>query len=270
MNTQKALINTTLLITGAIDIESNLPFKTILTNTQNRLEQYIHSILYAIENYSSVDKIVFCDNTNYLLKCNHIFQIAQSKNKQLEILAFAGNTELLKEKGKGYGEGEIISYCLNNSELLKECNMFIKLTGRLCIDNFDKLFDVTSNQNIFMLDNVVHKKKIQVSTVLYKVNVEFYKQYLSKCYLEVCDTKGYYLEHAFGNVLTNKKVLSFCCLPHVIGVAGSSGDLYYNSFRKKLYFNLGLLQIKKGVFASVNNCLYSFIKDLYSFISKAK
>ncbi len=44
---------------------------------------------------------------------------------------------------KGYGEGEIISYALNNSKYLKNSESFYKLTGGLTVENInDVLIDI--------------------------------------------------------------------------------------------------------------------------------
>ena len=43
------------------------------------------------------------------------------------------------EQGKGYGEGEIIEYALKNSAFLHSEREFIKLTGRITIENLDAI-----------------------------------------------------------------------------------------------------------------------------------
>lgn len=101
-----------LLITAAIDVsKDNVPF-TKITNTQERLSQYIQSIIFAINNYNQIHTIIFCENTNYLYDYSDLISKAKDKDKILEILLFKGKTEVYREKGKGYGEGEIFIWNL--------------------------------------------------------------------------------------------------------------------------------------------------------------
>ena len=54
-----------LILTAAINIENkNIP-NTVLTDTQARLQQYISSIEFAVDNYKTISTIIFCDNIYY-------------------------------------------------------------------------------------------------------------------------------------------------------------------------------------------------------------
>jgi len=200
----------TLLITGAIDISNYaVPFVKI-TNLQERLQQYLDSLDYAINHYSKVDYIVFCENTNYSYDYSDLQKKAEKKGKKLEVLTFKGDYENIQKKGKGYGEGEIIKYALNHSAILAQSNCFYKLTGRVCVANFDKIIRTTPFENAFVFSPWFEREfKRYTRTSFYKASIPFYKQNLMDAYLEVDDNQGKYLEHVFFDKLSKTPLKSF-------------------------------------------------------------
>ena len=123
-----------LLITGTISPSRGMK-NTALSNVEERLALYIKSIEFYIVK-SPVKKIVFCENSNFKTKkLDFLFCKAKNYKKQFEYISFQGNEIEGNIHGKGYGDGEIINYALNNSFLLKADNYFIKLTGKRLILN---------------------------------------------------------------------------------------------------------------------------------------
>ena len=140
-----------LLITGAIDLSSfNIPNTTLL-NVDERLSQYISGIEYAIDNYKRVTHLVFCENTNHYFDYSILQKKARTGGKILEVLSFSGDYFSIQQKGKGYGEGEIIQYALSHSVFLKTCHSFYKLTGRIVVKNMDQIINTTFLDNAFDL-----------------------------------------------------------------------------------------------------------------------
>ena len=147
---------TVLIITAAIDIRGNIPEQTFLRQTAIRLNQYLDSLKYAIRNYHTVGKIVFAENTGFNYNYQEIYDLAAVCKKEIEILVFRGTIEKIILQGKGYGEGEILQYLLNNSRLIKNAVSFIKLTGRLTVTNFDQVISAAADNahNYFFLPNL--------------------------------------------------------------------------------------------------------------------
>ena len=214
-----------LLITAAIDIEDkSIPY-TVLTNTEKRLNQYIISLKYAIEHYHKIDTIIFCDNTNLDYDYSNLFIIAEKYNKLLEVLRFRGDYENIQQKGKGYGEGEIINYVLENSKLIHNAEYFYKLTGRILIQNFDKIIKFSKSNHFIFPSGITNSRK-ETETFFYLVNINFYNNYLKDAYLQTNDKNGIYLEHVFYDRLHDKEIKSFCIYPKVIGISASTGKPY--------------------------------------------
>ena len=99
----------TILLTATINPQGMI--NVALNNPVERLEQYKKSIEFYINETDF--NIVFCDNSKNLLDIKSLKINDKKRLKNVEILTFDGN--LIKYKGKGYGEMEIINYSLNNS-----------------------------------------------------------------------------------------------------------------------------------------------------------
>ena len=220
-----------LLLTGAINVlHHKVPFTTI-TDLEERLSQYLYSIEYSIDHYHSIYNIVFCENSNYAYDYASLIEKAKKKGKKLEVLAFEGNYPIIQKKGKGYGEGEIIEYALKNSMLLKNCQSFYKLTGRLTIKNLDQIAVSTQAENVFIWHHkeIYQIKTDYVETFFYKVNKEFYTKELLDAYKEVDEINHLNMEHLFYERLKKQNIRSFKYPLQVIGNSGTSGKLYLDT-----------------------------------------
>lgn len=229
-----------LIITGTI-----VPNKDVyclnLKNSGERLNQYLNSIQYYINN-SKLKNIVFCDNSNsFIQKIDDLKQLAKKKNKNFEYLFFQGNQEAVLKKGKGYGEGEIIQYVLKHSCLVKKSTILVKVTGRLIVKNINFiLFFIHKNQNYF---DVVKTKVCD--TRFYIVSKEIYNQFFIKAYKQVNDQKDIWIEHIFKKIILNNN-LSFKLFPiqpNIVGISGSTGKKYKNYCKLKYYVKLILIKI---------------------------
>lgn len=252
-----------LVITGAIDIQnSDIPY-TQLTETQERLRQYLESLEYAIENYTSITHIIFCDSTNYSFDYTSIVEKARQKNKILEIHSFLGNKEKVVQQGKGYGEGEIMKYLLQHSEALKRCDYFYKLTGRVVVKNFDALHHTSSDSHFLCYHTINEEKKNLVSTVFYKISKEMYLNRLQDAYQEVNDEQGYYLEMVYYQKLKDTDLRSFKTFPIISGISGSTGmryDISPNRLLIERFLNaIGARDMKLNFWAL---CILKIIKKI--------
>lgn len=245
--------NNTLVITGSIDISQfEIPF-TEIKNLNDRLNQYLYSLEYAIINYKAVKNIIFCDNTNYEYNYEPLYKIAETNNKNLEVLSFLGDYESIQKRGKGYGEGEIIEYILNNSQLIKSWDCFYKLTGRLIVSNMDEIIFKSTDDNIFIYQpkQLTRLRKNHIETFFYKVNSNFYNSNLRTSYKEVSDSDDYFLEHVFYDKLENSSlaIKSFYKYPLIVGKSGSTGKNYdlstFSRIKENIFIKLGIHNFTK-------------------------
>lgn len=222
-----------LLITGCINPDNETPFLKI-RDSSTRRKQYMESIRFYIEE-SHAKKIVFCDNSNQKAD-NNLEQIVKKNNKEFEWLSFCGNIEKAVEKGKGYGEGEIIDYALNHSRLLEESDYFVKVTGRILVKNINILLAAMNKRRTYFQCNSDNN----VDTRLYGMPKHSYRDYFRDVYKTVDDTNGYYLEHAFAKVIHDYSVniQHFVVCPNISGISGSTGEHYDLSLKQRVKITL--------------------------------
>ncbi len=259
-----------LLLTGAIDIKELFIPSTTIIDTNDRLSQYLKSIDYAITHYESIPEIVFCENTNFTYDYTSLKEKAINKGKKLEVISFSGDYISIKQKGKGFGEGEIIQYALNNSKLLEKCDAFIKLTGRLIVTNMDRIVATTTTDCSF----IYHPKMIyqmpvdHIETFLYKADKKFYIQHLIDAHQEVDESRFRYLEHIFYERLSNFNLRSFNLHPNISGLSGTSGNPYESGIKatifEKMSCFIGIHNLKKTNSERILTQIFSYLLKIRS------
>ena len=213
-----------------------------LSNKVLRLTQYLDNIRRLILE-SDFTHIIFCENSNYHHDYSDLTALAQNYGKKLEILSFMGSNDIIMVKGKGYGEGEILNYAVNNSMFLQEnCTTFYKLTGRIYVENVNTILAHSNNDNIFIRWDV---KKNEVDTRFFKTQVGFFKENLSHL-LDRCDERtAMSIEEVYFDVLKGTpEVYSFTSYPIIKGMCASLGRPYDLGLLKLTY---RIIQLKTGL-----------------------
>lgn len=213
-----------LLITGCICPNANQPY-LLISEPKIRYDQYVDSIVFYIE-HTEVKKIVFCESSNYLdFEYEKILKLAKGKNKEFEWLTFQGDNKRIETKGKGYGEGEIIKYALNKSNLLCKANAFAKVTGRLKIKNLDEIMRKIKWKNNYFNADINSKQGID--TRFYYCQKEFYKTYLIDLYLKCDEYNKLSLEKVFyATLIRNKEIRNLPLYPIFVGISAGNGNIY--------------------------------------------
>lgn len=251
-----------LVITGCIS-----PIKDqahlVLKDVDERIRQYLKSIKYYIED-TDFYNIVFCENSAYELEERfELEKDAEALGKHLEWLSFNGNlTEEAKYSNKGIGEDEIMDYIFNNSQLIQNAKTFVKVTGRLILNNINSIIKYAHyGSNYFYRDlygNVNHG----VDTRFYVVDTSYYKNCLRNCYTKTDDKEMRY-EDAF-YVLMDGKYELFPIYPRFHGSSSGNGKIYDDEGETKLKF-LDLMCRLRWY-----NKYYSFIYYYFKIIRKFK
>ena len=210
-----------LLITGCINVSKDMIYTTI-KDKDRRLNGYKQTVKWAIKE-TNFDKIIFCENSNYNFDKNCYEKLAKEYNKEFEYLTFKGDTSTTNKKGKGYGEGEIIKYVLNNSKLMKDEDYFYKLTGRLKIININDIIN-SSKKTFFVRSKLANAVDLR----FYGIQKKIFLEVLYDSYINVDDPNYYYLEHVYYDELKKHKVKyrTFCRRPIFAGFSGSTGEKY--------------------------------------------
>jgi len=212
-----------LLVTSCVGVSAKY---TQIRDRTRRIELTIK----AIEKWNSISKeikIVICDGSNY-----NFSNIIHNKfpGQEIECLFFNNKSELVARYGKGYGEGEIINYALQQSVLLKNADYFVKCTSKLWVDNFFECLQYWNGT--FLCDCYFSYMKSHkfmrfksVDTSFYIVNKDYYIDHFSSAYLNVREAQRHWLEHCFRDIIIAKELKHFMLpvAPIVRGVSGSQG-----------------------------------------------
>lgn len=231
----------TLLLTSCVHVSA--PFVE-LSDPTRRAKLTLESIEHWLKLAGDL-AIVICDGSGY----DFTKEVAQKfPHVKVECISFKNDAAAVFTYGKGYGEGEIVQYALEHSELLRRVDYFAKCTSKLWVTNFP---DILSHWNkIFQCQFGLEKPKTiknakpsSVDTRFYIVNKRFYAEHFLDAYRKVRDRDGYYLEHSFKDVILNKKLRASSILfpipPLIEGVAGTTGETYKSgSLIKKRFKNL--------------------------------
>lgn len=254
-----------LLLTGCINPNS-MPF-TALTDYSVRKEQYTKAINYYIHHTDF--PIVFAENSN--TDISNSFQQAISCNR-IEFLTFYGNNN--KNRGKGYGEAEIIEYALNNSQFIASSNRecaIVKITGRLIIEN---LKDIVNKRFIFQRQNsIVVSYNSDFTLADSRVIIapfNFYISFLKNKEL-INDFNNTYFEIVLSDSIKQSKnfhYYPFYIEPQITGISGSTGEEYLpykrNLKRRIIYLIHSTTLLLRYNKLNVYNKIGSLQKSIYT------
>lgn len=214
-----------------------------LTDAKVRLKQYCSAIQFYIM-CKEFNKIVFCDNSNYCYEYEVEQKLAKDKGVELEVLKFRSDLESVEKYGKGYGEGEILKYVLEKSNLLEKEVYFYKVTGRLIIKNIKRLIKNDNEVALFNRNLYAYKS---LDTRFWGMKKSDYVQYLIESYKRVNDEKGRYLEMCYKRDIERAGITysSFCKYPIIDGVSGTVGKKYQETkwYTKIIYDLLCYLNV---------------------------
>jgi hypothetical protein len=215
-------MKTAILITSTVNPNGMINLN--LSNPGERLEQYIKSVNFYIDN-TDFDVIV-CDNSNY------DYSEKLDKSNKVEFLSFDGNH--VKNRGKGYGECEIIKYALENSSIIEKMNehdRLIVITGRIIINNLKNLnyfYHEPQEINLF-------KWQDKIISVVSFGSLLFWKQFSNNGLIEVSDSNWHnFFESIIVKNAENCKghTLRYFdrIFPEVMGISGTVNAKYKDVF----------------------------------------
>lgn len=236
-----------LLITSCIQPSAPL---TALSDPSERLKYTIKAIKIWLNQYHDI-QLVICDGSGFNFA--PILQGEFPKNN-VECLFFENNKVAVSKYGKGYGEGEIVNYALEHSQILKSSNYFAKITSKLWVKNIDEYLQSWDGRFLASLQFQLSEDRNSVTletvdTRFYVAEKSFYLEYLADAHLNVRDLEAYYLEHSFKDHLLKGGVARFGAASPIIieGTSGSSGKEYCHLFgsRASLKEAVELLCAKK-------------------------
>jgi len=203
----------------------------------------IDSTIESLKKWASISPgldIVICDGSGYDFQ-KLISATPLLKPLNIEVLHFYNDAEMVTTRGKGYGEGEIITYALNHSDLLSKSDTFSKCTAKYWVNNFQEC--AASHQKNISIEKY-YDSRYSLSyqacdTRFYVVDKDFYLNKLLDSHKATNDFQSYFLEHAFAKDIIISKITgtTFKIKPLIDGISGSTGNFSTSrpeSIRKKI------------------------------------
>jgi hypothetical protein len=168
----------------------------------------------------------------------------------VECLHFQNHVELVKQHGRGYGEGEIVRHAIEYSALIQSADCFAKCTSKLWVKNFSACMQPWNGQLLMkgVFDHVFSPRKATtlayIDTRFYAMDVRTYQQHFLHAHESIRAQDGHGLEESFRDIFVNNQ-LQGCLMsqpPVICGVGGGTGVYYKNppmrQFKEKWRYQL--------------------------------
>lgn len=228
----------TLLLTACINPGGMI--MTHLTDASIRQKQYVEALSFYLTHTSL--PIVFVENSS--TDISPLFQ-EHIQSGRLECFTFTGN-QFNKEKGKGYGEVEIMEYALLHSKLLGSSHYVVKITGRLIISNIHQLVNVNQRLSHPNIQTSLNSDYTFADSRLFIASPYFITHHFFPRKEGINDSQGRYFEHILCESIKEQAdfyCYSFLLTPVFKGTSGSTGSVYDDSASfydqmQKLRFNI--------------------------------
>lgn len=206
-----------------------------------RLDDYKTAIKYWLEYPDErIKGIVFVENSGFNL--NLIKEVFNSQNRytrDIEILQYVEKEQNFNVH-YGYYEYKMLDYSIKHSNIIKNADYIIKITGRLTFKNLTQLinyqdiksFDFFSDCRDYTVLNKIQNHSILTTLMIY--SKAFYLKYLYNNQSLMLEKQNYYLEQAFFNQIkplieSNNVMIRFPFNVDPKGIGGHS-NISYNSF----------------------------------------
>jgi hypothetical protein len=205
-----------------------------------RLQDAGQRASYALESINRwrqlapLNPLVLCDGSDFDFSP---VVAAVNNSASIECLSFQNNINKVQRQGRGFGEGEIVRFAIENSSFIKNRSCFAKCTSKLWINNFAQCMSQWSNTMLLkgVFNNAfspIHPTQFAyIDTRFYAMEVEIYKSHFLLAHEAIGTTSGYGLEECFRDVFLSLGCPSnLMSVPPVIcGVGGGTGAYYRNT-----------------------------------------
>ena len=184
-------------------------------------------------------QFVFCDGSGYDVT-RDLEASGVIDTSRIEVVTFENDRGEVLAKGKGYGEGQITKYALENSAILKAATSFAKCTGKLWVDNYwscRRSYNGTAGFSYFGFLSI-HA----IDTRFFIARKDFFNEMLRESYVNCDDSRGKFLENVYLDALsaTDRRTWLLPVFPRIRGLSGTSGEEYQSSAFKQIGKDLAI------------------------------
>lgn len=221
-----------LLLTACVE-PKGMSFTALQSRDTRRL-QYVTALKWYLTHTKL--NIVIVENTlnNYVSE----FQ-SYIRSGRLEFITFDGNN-YNHELGKGYGEAQIIRKAIECSRLIASCDLIIKITGRIVIENINLIARLSTCPMTLYGKKVIYNDKNAIESIIFVAPKSFIANYFLDSASTINDSTGYYFEHLLYDKAQSWKhdgnnVSEFPVPIRINGISGTTGKTYYRLTNYEYY-----------------------------------
>ncbi len=220
----------TVLITTANNPPAGMPFLQMNDPVIRRIAAKAALYFWVAQ---GIEQIVLADatGTNLLTKDEEA-EIDESETR-LEQINYKQNNEHVIDKGKGYAEGKLIEYAIDNSELLAREEYFFKCTGKVYVRNFPAIAaTIRANRISSLFWRYVGDGTWTPPCTdcrFYYTSKIFARNHLLPAYLASDDKSGRLCEYHVYEALNRNMKVQRGHRPLITGYAGATGEAYFDS-----------------------------------------
>ena len=208
-----------------------------LSRLEDRLNYTLESIAKWLE-ISPDTQFVICDGSGY--DFSHLVR-ARFPEAIAEFLHFNNDVNQVQLHGRGYGEGEIVKFAIQNSRYISEAECFAKCTAKLWVSNY---LECLKYWNGSLLMKGVFKnaftpwKKTEftyIDTRFYICSTATYRRLFEEAHHKINVARGHGLEECFREELIKNKVSNYLMTnpPVIFGMGGGTGVQYKNTLIRR-------------------------------------
>jgi hypothetical protein len=188
---------------------------------------------WAIKGWMSIegyDTFVFCENSGADLSKLEKYATSINRFQHKVIFLSCNKNAGACERGKGYGEMEIIRHALDSMTDLAPEQTLLKVTGRYRARNAQRLLSQLGTTQAEILCSI-SKKLTWSDSRIFGITVRCAREHLLSRQTALNDFEGKYFEHVLadavhGAILAGEKWLPLPCDPELYGVTATAGTTF--------------------------------------------
>jgi|SRR5579863_626909 len=239
-------MNLPLLITSAIQPPPNVPFLQLTDPVKRKLITKAALLFWVAK---GIKRVVVADATGRQALSDEEVAELQSLQVEIEQISYAQDVARLLEKGKGYAEGRLIEFALDNSRVLRSTTHFYKSTAKTFVRNFADINNMIVRNSF----DVIFWKRVEPQSLMqpwadcrfYLTSMDFARRHLLPAYLRT-DDKVAACEYHILQELNRTATTGLALRPLVHGVEGGTDQDYFDQSLGTLDNNMHCWAIRRA------------------------
>jgi hypothetical protein len=223
----------TVLITSAIAPPANTPMLR-MTDSNMRAITTKAAIFFWVG--QGQKDIVICDSTASTVLTAEELASIRKLGISIEQLTYQQDNTLVVEKGKGFAEGQLIKFAIQNSELLSKSGDFFKCTGKTFCRNFAAIWDLIVKNNIANMFWKLHEHSLVdrnlVDSRFFYTSVTDFHRLILPAYSQSSESS--ILEYQLSLNLNSQLSQGSSLRPLLSGFSGGLGNQYQERYLGEL------------------------------------